>query len=388
MEVDSAFWRIAGKSTRGATHVRNGKPNQDAVLATAIRGKDETTSEQRYVVAVADGHGSSKYFRSDIGARLAVDAVADVLTKHGSQGDAGALDSESLKALSEWYTDRLAGLVVHRWRQLVKGHLEAHPFSEDERSYLGNRSISNRQQFRNRPSNEADGTDFTDFVAYGSTLAFVEATERYLAIGVLGDSDIVMVYEDGTAVDVVEAPSHIGEETESLCQAGAEHKFHVRFIPLEDDASDIKISMVFASSDGFANSYPSQSSFHQTCAQYWFLVAEHGLDAVADKLSDWLEETTNEGSGDDVTIGLLHRVGSVLKPKALSRTEELAAIDESPTELAPVRKIPNEHDDTLMTPLESQKTDVQVTDFEPQAISNISFFDLVLPTKVDKDPIE
>ena len=64
-------WQIHAASVTGAAHVEDGRPNQDAVahqLLTLPGGSD------LLVVAIADGHGDSRHFRSDRGAKMAVAA--------------------------------------------------------------------------------------------------------------------------------------------------------------------------------------------------------------------------------------------------------------------------------------------------------------------------
>ncbi|MFM7713741.1 MAG: protein phosphatase 2C domain-containing protein, partial [Microcystis sp.] len=58
-------WRCIGESVKGASHVRSGLPNQDA-----IRWFPESGIGLPLILAVSDGHGSAKSFRSDRGSRF------------------------------------------------------------------------------------------------------------------------------------------------------------------------------------------------------------------------------------------------------------------------------------------------------------------------------
>ena len=60
----SGRWAAATASVRGASHERDGKPNQDAVRVVQVVGKTAGL-----VAAVCDGHGGNRYVRSDVGAR-------------------------------------------------------------------------------------------------------------------------------------------------------------------------------------------------------------------------------------------------------------------------------------------------------------------------------
>src|SRR5690349_2144714 len=67
-------WRIIGETVRGASHLRAGTPNQDAILQVR-----ESSVGLPIILSVSDGHGSDKCFRSDRGSRLAVAAGSELL---------------------------------------------------------------------------------------------------------------------------------------------------------------------------------------------------------------------------------------------------------------------------------------------------------------------
>jgi len=60
-------WQVITGSARGAAHRASGLPNQDAVASQDGPGG--------VVVAIADGHGHIRHFRSADGAALAVDVA-------------------------------------------------------------------------------------------------------------------------------------------------------------------------------------------------------------------------------------------------------------------------------------------------------------------------
>lgn len=63
---------VFGKSVKGATHEKNGLPLQDNC-------KIEEISDKITIIAVADGHGSSKCLRSDRGSLIAVNTFCTVM---------------------------------------------------------------------------------------------------------------------------------------------------------------------------------------------------------------------------------------------------------------------------------------------------------------------
>lgn len=69
---------VFGKSVKGATHEKNGLPLQDNC-------KIEEISDKITIIAVADGHGSSKCLRSDRGSLIAVNTFCTVMKKLSAQ---------------------------------------------------------------------------------------------------------------------------------------------------------------------------------------------------------------------------------------------------------------------------------------------------------------
>lgn len=56
------------------------------------------------------------------------------------------------------------------------------------------------------------------------------------------------------------------------------------------------------STDGFANSYKNEAEFKKTCQDYYDMIKQHGPSAVDANLKAWLEETSELGCGDDITL--------------------------------------------------------------------------------------
>lgn len=66
---------ICDKIVKGATHVRNQMPCQDNKRIVEI-------SDKIAIIAVADGHGSSKCPRSDRGSMIAVNSFYEVMKNY------------------------------------------------------------------------------------------------------------------------------------------------------------------------------------------------------------------------------------------------------------------------------------------------------------------
>jgi len=266
-------WQVVGQSVRGATHERNGLPNQDAIRWLPSSGRGSTV-----VLAVADGHGSARYPRSHTGAQIAVQIATKLLDDFlNSQADAGNL-SLIKDAIEEW----LPRTLVRNWTEAVAENLKAEPLSPDECASVG---------LADEP------------VAYGTTLLAAAVTERFAVYLQLGDGDILTVSDGGVVSRPLTKDDRLlGNETTSLCAAEAWRDFRVSFQLLRQSHP----ALILLSTDGYPNSFRDESGFLQVGSDLLSMIQEHGLTKVKDSLAGWLSDSTHAGSGDDVTLGLIY----------------------------------------------------------------------------------
>ena len=271
-------WRALGASRRGAAHVRNGLPNQDALLLPDI------DSAPPWILALADGHGSPKSFRSDRGALLAVNAAAAVCRHLPCDPD-----SPRLSAIKQWAEDYLSREIVRCWRAAVDEDLAAHPLTAAEST----------------PSGLACPQGGNRYLAYGATLLIVMVATTFIVYWQLGDGDILAVADDGAVSRPLPPDEKLfGNETTSLCADRAWREARTAFQVL----AGAPPALILAASDGYANSYRDEAGFLRVGYDLLTLIRSDGLEAVAAHLVDWLDEISYQGSGDDVTLGILCRV--------------------------------------------------------------------------------
>lgn len=266
-------WQVVGQSVRGATHERNGLPNQDAIRWLPSSGRGSSV-----VLAVADGHGSARYPRSHTGANIAVETATKLLDDFlNSQADARNL-SLIKDAIEEW----LPRTLVRNWTQAVAENLKAEPLSPDEYACVG-------------LADEA--------VAYGATLLAAAVTERFAVYMQLGDGDILTVSDRGVVSRPLSKDDRLlGNETTSLCAPEAWRDFRVSFQLLRRSHP----ALILLSTDGYPNSFRDESGFLQVGSDLLNMIHEHGLAKVKDSLAGWLSDSTHAGSGDDVTLGIIY----------------------------------------------------------------------------------
>ena len=241
---------------KGATHVRNQMPCQDNKRIVEI-------SDTIAIIAVADGHGSSKCPRSDRGSMIAVNSFYEVMKNYLKvYGEDATGISNLITFLNREGDMRFAQDVCEEWQARVK------------------------QSFY---KNKVEG--MTD----------EEGNIKWPSVFSLYDISVVTKEE---VEPLVEPEKFLGTETHSLSKPDAWRKAvaSVRRREMESEEP----YMYILSTDGFANSYTSDEEYQKTCKDYLQMIQEHGADTVQANLKNWLTETSELGCGDDITVVMVY----------------------------------------------------------------------------------
>jgi hypothetical protein len=70
-------------------------------------------------------------------------------------------------------------------------------------------------------------------------------------------------------------------------------------------------ALVLLATDGYANCFTDDEGFFQVGADLLDYLREGGPAFVEEKLGPWLRESSHDGSGDDITVGLAVRLGAL-----------------------------------------------------------------------------
>lgn len=267
--------KIYGESVQGASHIRNGVVCQDSFKCLQLN--DEVT-----LIAVADGHGSEACPYSKTGSKIATNVFCHVL-----------------KGLVQSFSDNMDFLMIYLNRE---GEVKvAQAIDTEWKRRVWKAHTDNK---REKPTDDAGSQDkATVYRQYGTTLLGMVITPTFIFAFQLGDGDIV--YVNGVEVQpVIEGEKILGTETHSLCKMDSWKKA-ITMIRKRDEADDVPYLYIM-STDGFSNSFRSQDDFNTTCKDYYALIKEHGFDAVTSNLKDWLNETSELGCGDDITVVLAY----------------------------------------------------------------------------------
>jgi hypothetical protein len=292
----TARWRVVGQSVRGATHERVGLPNQDAIYWLP-----ESGAGLPLILAVADGHGSHKSFRSEMGARLAVETAAQVIRDFLR----GQNQTESLSVIKRSAEEWLPSAVTRRWLEAVSSHQMAHPLSADELTLPFDVHGTTKQN----PTAHLP-------IAYGTTVLAAAVAADFILYLQLGDGEILNVSQTGEVTRPLPKDERLfANETTSLCAQDAWRDFRVSFQVI----SGAPPALILLSTDGYSNSFHDEQGFLKVGSDLLGMIRAEGLEMVNDHLASWLTESTYAGSGDDVTVGLICSE-DVIGPQAARRS--------------------------------------------------------------------
>jgi hypothetical protein len=284
-----AAWQVVTSTARGRSHEVRGLPSEDAVAQQEIPATGGT------VVAVADGHGHERHFRSATGsaiavrvacqvaAALATEITAELATDHPAGRGAGPRE-RWIAPHAELLRDSLPSAIVSGWRAEIARHIEEHPYAAQERSVL---------------ARDGDGLD----VPYGSTLLVAVVTGGWLVCAQIGDGDMVAVAPDGAHGCPVPGDASLdGQRTTSLCQPDALAAFRVGV----RDLTAAPLAVVLLATDGYGNAQAADPWQPAVAGDLAELATEQDPAWFARQLPGWAELcASGQGSGDDTTIALL-----------------------------------------------------------------------------------
>jgi hypothetical protein len=310
-ERAAAEWRVIGETVPGASHLRAGIPNQDAIFQVR-----QSSARLPVIVSISDGHGSNKCFRSDRGSRFAVRIGADLLDELINGRHAALAPTEIESRVRE----SLPNEFIRRWRAAVEVDLKREPFREAEFARM-----IERDGERARHLVEAN-----PYLAYGATSLSFLLTPAYALYLQLGDGEMITVSAQGEIGHPLPEDSRLlANETTSLCLDKAASDF--RFAVHPHGTGDLP-ALILLTTDGYYNSFSTIAGFHQVGSDLIAMLREEdGFGTVNRSVKSWLEEATAAGSGDDCTLAIVCRMDALRASSSSSDTASDAnASDASP----------------------------------------------------------
>ena len=310
-------WRCIGESVKGASHVRSGLPNQDA-----IRWFPESGIGLPLILAVSDGHGSAKSFRSDRGSRFAVETAIKVIQEFFLSSQSSDINFSALKDAAQRL---LPPRLVNEWRKAVNKDLGLSENDEEKLTNKPNFTDEEKQILVDKDGEAAwQAVENNYFLAYGATVLAVLVTDSFIVYIQLGDGDILEVDSKGNTTRPLERdPNLIANETTSLCMNKAWNEFQVHLEQYPKGTPKQMPALILVSTDGYSNSFSTDEGFFKIGQDYRQMFKSNLTEEVRQKLEGFLQETSEKGSGDDITLGMIKRLETDDRDYLTDRVEDL-----------------------------------------------------------------
>ena len=330
-------YRMYAKSVLGPKYSVKGWKCQDS------SGKEKFKHAQ--AIAVADGHGSSDCFRSELGSGIAI-KVAFEQTKSYCQDEDVCEETDIPIIFSETGIGNFKYAIWSEWRRLVKEdwdeRLLAHKtLGEGEVRF---ESVSKKYKERYTSKNEEDIERYL-YAAYGTTLLLAVAIESQLLLLQIGDGTCVVLQRDGEyRIPLPPEEENFLNVTVSLCDENANLKIRHAVLDCDVNSPTAPVA-VFLSSDGVDDCYPmfrNEQHLYRLCSVILENILEAGYEATEDEITEHLlPGMTAKGSQDDISLAYFvseetkllreayENIGSKFKPPARAvENEELDGIQE------------------------------------------------------------
>ena len=305
------------RSRCGASHQRRGVPCQDASLCASLRSADGLPVG---LMAVADGHGGSRYWLSDVGSRLACELAIAMAAEDLARRPWNGASADQLEVVRGWLADDLPARLVAAWQQAIEA------------------------DWQQRELPEAHQGEHFSSQTYGSTLALVVLTPHWWAHTGVGDWDLVLLsnHQPDQILSQEADQGLQGEATTSLCLPRASRCFAARTAVYRLSGEPHQACGLVLSTDGIRKSCATDAD-HLALSRYLLEEAQLHQAPTAgptERLDASLDRISREGSGDDVSValacfGTLLPVGEAAAGAELPPLPPLPELDVAP--LAPRR---------------------------------------------------
>lgn len=308
---------------------------------------DKYSDENMSIVAVADGHGSDQYFRSDLGSHFAVEVALHSIKQFI---DVNPLCNADL--VNKERKDKLEDLsrnIMQAWYEKVDEHEAANPLKSDPKL------ATIEEKYRTRYLN--DGARKYIYHAYGTTLIAVAMTQDFWFGVHVGDGKCEVLFDDGTWDQPIPWDDRCFlNSTTSICDEASYRngfRFWFGFQNEDKSFSDFRYGIdsqnkdqskniysrpvaIFIGSDGVDDTYPvheNEKHLQNLYRNFVLSFAANGFDRTTGQIFEIAKKLADQGSQDDVSIAgivgeLTPAFVDFLTLQALADKENEKAIEE------------------------------------------------------------
>lgn len=255
------------------------------------------------IAVVCDGHGGERYFRSDIGSKVAAEVTAECMrlfiegidkniflgkpfTQHNALSTEVKNNDYHKGTEVEKVMRQLFSSIIYNWREKILSHAIANPLTENEVAVVPQKA---QQEFANNVGHEK---------TYGCTLmCYVQTADYWLAFHI-GDGKCIAFDEEGRWSEPIPWDDKCFlNKTTSLCDSSAIDEF--RFCYAGDGSFPLS---VFLGSDGIDDSFGETPNMINFYVQILKTIAKSSVEEAKASIEEALPELSKIGSKDDMSV--------------------------------------------------------------------------------------
>lgn len=259
------------------------------------------------IAIVCDGHGGNRYFRSDVGAKLATEiternvrafldgvglslfAGKPYTPKSAIQTEIDEGDFEKENQLEKAFRQLFAS-IISCWYGEIKEHADSHPLTEKEMNSV-------EQKYRD----EFDSGNAIE-KTYGCTLMAYVCTPTYWFAFHLGDGKCISFDNEANWKEPIPWDDRCFlNKTTSLCDGDAINEFRYCY---EGDGNFPVVT--FLGSDGMDDSFGEEGNLVNFYIQVAKSIAIYGIESVEKEIVETLPQLSKIGSQDDMSIAFVY----------------------------------------------------------------------------------
>lgn len=286
-------------SCQGESHIASGKVCQDYSYSKVYENGNA-------IAIVCDGHGGKRYFRSDIGAKIAAEVTEQKVKTFIEEVGLSLLKNEPFTqhgTISEQITNQdfdktsnierafrqLFGSIIYEWNAEVSAHATQNPISELEKEGLEERWI---KEFEENVNLEK---------VYGCTMIVYAYTPEFWLAFQIGDGKCFACDSDGKWSEPIPWDERCFlNKTTSICDSGAIDEFRYCY----EGNGQTPIAVIIGS-DGIDDSFGSEENQANFYVQILKSIAKYSLDATLSEIKTTLPQLSKIGSHDDMSIAMI-----------------------------------------------------------------------------------
>lgn len=289
-------------SCQGESHKVDDKPCQDASFSAVY-------DDGLAIAIVCDGHGGERYFRSDVGARIATEVITESIRTFVANIDKSLFVGKSYTAQEAITSEevvkkqtpvdiafrQLFSSIIYQWNEKIADHAANTPISDWEQQQVPQKYLDELH------------TSETFEKLYGCTLMVYAQTPEYWFAFHLGDGKCISFQQDPLwSFPIPWDERCFLNKTTSLCDSNAINEFRYCY-----EGDGYFPMAVFLGSDGMDDSFGEDPNLVNFYIQIVKMLVTEGRDATIASIESDLPQLSKIGSKDDMSVAFIYNLGEL-----------------------------------------------------------------------------